>query len=168
MTADAASQELIVKIADLRVAREPAIISTHGLGSCLAIVLYDAEARAGGLAHVMLPSPELAKDQSQFAKFPRTAVPVMLEQMAALGCLRHRITAKIAGGANMFASLLRSRNQGTNIGARNVAEAKAVLAALQIPLLKEDTGGDYGRSVELILSSGTVLVHSFKAGKREL
>ena len=168
MTNETASNELIVKIADLRVAREPAIISTHGLGSCLAIVLYDPAAKAGGLAHIMLPMPELARDQTQFAKFPRTAVPVMLEQMQALGCLRSRITAKIAGGANMFASLLRSNKQGTSIGARNVAETKAVLAALNIPIIKEDTGGDYGRSVELILSTGTVLVHSFKAGLREL
>lgn len=168
MTTEPVTNELIVKIADLRVAREPAIISTHGLGSCLAIVLYDPTAKAGGLAHIMLPTPELGRDQSQFAKFPRTAVPVMLEQMQALGCLRSRITAKIAGGANMFASLLRSSKQGTNIGARNVQEAKAVLESLRIPIVKEDTGGDYGRSVELILSNGTVLVHSFKAGLREL
>ncbi len=168
MTADAVTQELVVKIADLRVAREPAIISTHGLGSCLAIVLYDPVVKAGGLAHIMLPSPELAKDQNVVAKFPRTAIPVMLEQMAALGCLRARTTAKIAGGANMFGMLLKSRNQGSNIGARNVAETKVVLQQLGIPLLKEDTGGDYGRSVELILSTGTLLVHSFKAGKREL
>jgi chemotaxis protein CheD len=162
------SNELIVKIADLRVAREPFIISTHGLGSCLAIVLYDPVAKAGGLAHIMLPSPELAKDQNVLAKFPKTAVPVMLDQMAALGCSRARITAKIAGGANMFGSLLKSRNQGTNIGARNVSETKLVLQQLNIPIIKEDTGGDYGRSVELILSTGTVLVHSFKAGLREL
>lgn len=162
------SNELIVKIAELKVAREPAIISTHGLGSCLAIVLYDPQAKAGGLAHIMLPMPELSKDQTQFAKFPRTAVPVMLEQMQALGCLRSRISAKIVGGANMFASLLRNNKQGTSIGARNVVETKAVLESLKIPIVKEDTGGDYGRSVELILSTGTVLVHSFKAGLREL
>ncbi|HTY09080.1 MAG TPA: chemotaxis protein CheD [Candidatus Edwardsbacteria bacterium] len=162
------SNELVVKIADLRVAAEPNIITTHGLGSCLAIVLYDPAVKAGGLAHVMLPSPELAKDQNVLAKFPRTAIPVMLKEMAALGCARPRITAKIAGGANMFGTLLKSRNQGTNIGSRNVAETKLVLQELGIPLVKEDTGGDYGRSVEFILSSGTVLVHSFKAGLREL
>jgi len=160
--------ELIVKIADLKVAREPAVISTHGLGSCLAIALYDPEARAGGLAHVMLPTPELSKDRTQVAKFPVTAVPAMLEQLQALGCLRSRIVAKVAGGATMFAALLKSNKQGTNIGARNVTEAKAVLASLAIPIVGEDTGGDYGRSVELVLATGVLVVHSFKAGQREL
>jgi chemotaxis protein CheD len=160
--------ELIVRIADLKVARDPAILSTHGLGSCLAIALYDPEARAGGLAHVMLPVPELSRDTTQLAKFPRTAVPAMLEQMLTLGCLRSRTVAKIAGGANMFSALLKNAAQGSNIGARNVAETRMVLSSLAIPVVAEDTGGDYGRSVELNLSTGIVMVHSFKAGQREL
>lgn len=164
------SQEIVVKIADLAVAREPAVITTHGLGSCLAIVLYDAQARVGGLAHVMLPSPELVKNQTNPAKFPASAIAAMLAEMERLGGSRPRIRAKLAGGARMFGALLAtSKGAGAaNIGTRNVQEAKAELERLGIPIVAEDTGSDYGRSVELLVSSGTLLVRSFKAGLKEL
>jgi len=164
------SQEIVVKIADLAVAREPAVISTHGLGSCLAICLYDAQAKVGGLAHVMLPSPELVKNQTNPAKFPISAIGVMLAEIERLGGSKARLKAKLAGGARMFGALLTtSKGAGTaNIGQRNTLEAKAELERLGIPIVAEDTGSDYGRSVELLVSNGTVLVRSFKAGLKEL
>jgi chemotaxis protein CheD len=163
------SNELIIKIADLQVAREPAILTTHGLGSCLAIMLYDPEAKIGGLAHVMLPSPDLSRHKLQPAKYPQTAIELMLQQMEALGCQRFRIRAKLAGGATMFAGLLLShKTGGTNIGPRNTMEARRVLNEVKIDIMAEDVGGDYGRSVEFILSSGTVLVRSFRAGLKEI
>jgi chemotaxis protein CheD len=163
------SNEVIVKIADLRVDQEPAIITTHGLGSCLAIMLYDPEARIGGLAHVMLPSPEMSRLKAQPGKCPQTAIEQMLLEMEGRGCQRFRIRAKLAGGATMFAGLLLNRRDGgVNIGQRNAQETKRVLNALSIPITAEDIGGDYGRSVEFILSTGTVLVRSFKAGLKEI
>ena len=90
--------------------------------------------------------------------------------MDKLGCQRSRVICKLVGGARMFsAQLATSKGSNTsNIGQRNTAEAKSALAALNIPIVAEDTGADYGRSVEFVVSSGTVLVHSFKAGIREL
>jgi len=164
------SQEIVVKIADLAVAREPAVISTHGLGSCLAICLYDPQAKVGGMAHVMLPSPELVKNQTNAAKFPISAIAAMLAEIERLGGSRRRLTAKLAGGARMFGALLTtSKGAGTaNIGQRNAQEARAELERLGIPIVAEDTGSDYGRSVEFLVSNGTVLVRSFKAGLKEL
>ena len=163
------SNEVIVKIADLRVDRDPAIITTHGLGSCLAIMLYDPETRVGGLAHVMLPTPDLSRLKAPPGKCPQTAIEQMLLQLEGLGGKRFRITAKLAGGSTMFAGLLMNRRDGgANIGQRNAQEAKRVLNALNIPITAEDIGGDYGRSVEFILSTGTVLVRSFKAGLKEI
>jgi len=163
------SNELIIKIADLQVAREPAILTTHGLGSCLAIMLYDPELKIGGLAHVMLPSPELSRQKIKPAKYPQTAIELMVQMMEDMGCHRLRIRAKLVGGSTMFSGLLMNRKDGgTSIGQRNAEEAKRVLNALKVPIIAEDTGGDYGRSVEFILSSGTVLIRSFKAGLREI
>jgi len=164
------SQEIIVKIADLAVSKEAVVITTHGLGSCLAIVLYDAQAKTGGLAHVMLPSPELVKNQTNPAKFPISAIEMMITEIERLGGSRRRLVAKLAGGARMFGALLNtSKGVGTaNIGQRNTQEAKAELERLGIPIVAEDTGADYGRSIEFVVSSGTVLVRSFKAGLKEL
>jgi chemotaxis protein CheD len=132
-------------------------------------MLYDPEVKTGGLAHVMLPSPELSRQKIKPAKYPQTAIELMVQQMEAMGCQRMRIRAKLVGGSTMFAGLLLNRKDGgTSIGQRNSQETKRVLSALNIPITAEDIGGDYGRSVEFILSSGTVLIRSFKAGLKEI
>jgi chemotaxis protein CheD len=157
--------EVRVKVADYAVASD-GLITTIGLGSCVAIVLYDAVARVGGLAHVLLPSESMSRDRSNPAKFPGTAVPLVLEQMKKLGALPHRIRAKIAGGASMFGNL--SLAGGINIGERNVAAVRAALAKSRIELVGEDTGSDHGRSVYFYLADGRVEVRSVRKGSRVL
>jgi len=119
---------------------------------------------------VMLPSPELVKNQTNPAKFPISAIDMMITEIERLGGSKHRLVAKLAGGARMFGALLNTSKGATtiNIGQRNTQEAKAELERLGIPIVAEDTGADYGRSIEFVVSSGTVLVHSFKAGLKEL
>ncbi len=62
-----------MKVADWAADRADAVIVTLGLGSCVAIMLYDPEAQVGGMAHVLLPSKSLARDADNPAKFPETA-----------------------------------------------------------------------------------------------
>jgi len=69
------SRELVVRVADLRVGVGDDVLITQGLGSCVAILLYDAEARIGGMAHVLLPSPALTRADANPAKFPQSAIP---------------------------------------------------------------------------------------------
>ncbi len=163
------SNELIVKIADYKIAKSPAIITTHGLGSCLAIVIYDPQLKIGGLAHVMLPEPDLVRNQSNPAKFATTAIKELITTLEGMGCSRIRMVSKLVGGANMFSKLLNSgKTSYSNIGQRNTLQAKQELNNYGIPVVAEDTGADYGRSVEFLISSGTVIVHSFRAGLKEL
>jgi chemotaxis protein CheD len=157
--------EIRVRVADYAVAAA-GTIATIGLGSCVAITLYDPQARVGGLAHVLLPSEEMSRDRSNPAKFPTTAVPLVLEEMRKLGARVERVRAKIVGGASMFANLL--PNGGINIGERNVTAVREVLAGAKVPIVAEDTGSDYGRSVFLHLEDGRVEVRSLKKGSRVL
>ncbi len=161
----AAPCEIRVKVADYAVAAEGTLV-TIGLGSCVAIMLYDSEAHVGGLAHVLLPSEALSRDRSNPAKFPSSAVPLLLNEMTVLGARADRVHAKIAGGASMFASLIPAG--GINIGERNIAAVRDALAKASIPIVAEDTGADYGRSVYLFLADGRVEVRSLKKGFRVL
>jgi chemotaxis protein CheD len=89
----------------------------------------------------------------------------MLEEMRALGAgPTARISAKIVGGASMFSQLV--VGSGVNVGERNIAATREVLAELGVPLIAEDTGLDYGRSVYFHLADGRIEVRSLKKGDR--
>jgi chemotaxis protein CheD len=156
-----------VKVADYAVRRGSDILATIGLGSCVAIALYDPHSKTGGLAHILLPSMSMSRETSNPAKFPETIVPIMLSEMRALGMTSGaRVCAKIAGGASMFGQLV--NGTGINVGERNIAATKEALAAAGIHLVGEDTGLDYGRSVYFHLADGRMEVRSLKMGDRVL
>lgn len=157
--------EVRVKVADYAVATS-GLLSTIGLGSCVAIVLYDADAAIGGLAHVLLPSESMSRDRSNPAKFPSTVVPLLIDEMRRLGAEPRRIRARIAGGASMFGALMGAG--GVNIGERNVVAVRAALDRAGIPLVADDTGSDYGRSVFFFVDDGRVEVRSLRRGSRVL
>lgn len=155
-----------VGIADLAVAQGEGTLSTLGLGSCVAIVLYDAEARVGGLAHVLLPEPAMSRLRENPARFPETAVPALIERMRALGAEPRRVTARLVGGASMFSSLL-PRGAPT-IGGRNIENARKALRDAGITITGEDVGLEHGRSVYLHLADGQLEVRSLTRGSRVL
>jgi chemotaxis protein CheD len=155
------AHEIRVKVADYAVASE-GVIATIGLGSCVAIVLYDPIARIGGLAHILLPDVSMSRDRSNPAKFPSTIVPILIDEMRRLGASRNRIRAKIVGGASMFGNLI--PNGAMNIGERNVLAVRDVLGTAKIPIVAADTGSDHGRSVYLSVDDGRVEVRSLRKG----
>jgi len=158
--------ELLVRVADLRVGSNHDVLVTIGLGSCVAVVLHDATAKVGGLAHVLLPSPALSRKDDNPAKFPQTAIPQLLELMTPLGASPRRVTARLAGGASMFASLAAP---GTiQMGERNTVACRQVLIHHGVPIVGQATGGDYGRTVKLWVADGRVEVSSVSHGIQSL
>ena len=137
-----APKERIVKVADWAAERGDAVIVTLGLGSCVAIMLHDANAGAGAMAHILLPSKSLARDVTNLAKFPETAVPLLVEQLTAL----------------MLAQLMTPGS--VQMGERNVAAARDVLRRIGIPVMREAVGGGAGRSVRFYVADGRVEIRS--------
>lgn len=130
------------------------------LGSCVGIALYDPVARAGGLAHVMLPI--MKNGDTNVAKYANTAIPALLgalEREHNVG--RHRVRAKIAGGATMFAYKKRKQTRGLlDIGNNNIKACRFCLDKMKIPILGEDLGANYGRRMEFDLETGAVIVRA--------
>jgi chemotaxis protein CheD len=150
-----------VKVAQHAIGRPGDLLVTLGLGSCVAIVLYDAASGLGGLAHVLLPEPGLARDATNPYKFASTAVPHLIDEMKALG-MKTRPEARLAGGAAMFATLM---VPGTlNMGERNIRATREALKKAGILIRGEDVGGDYGRSVRFRVAEGKVVVTSVGKG----
>ncbi len=151
-------KEVIVKVADWAAERGDRVLVTLGLGSCVAIMLHDPQTNAGAMAHVLLPSTSLARDITNRAKFPETAVPLLIERLKALGADPRRLVAKLAGGASMFSQLV---TPGTiQMGERNVLASRSALRTAAIPIIREAVGGDRGRSVRFHMKDGRVEIRS--------
>ena len=130
--------ELIkVGMADLKSGKSPDSIISYGLGSCVGIALYDSQTRVGGLAHIMLPDSNQARATDNKAKFADTALPVLLEQVIALGASKSRIIAKIAGGSQMFT--FAQATDVMRIGDRNVEAVREMLKNLSIVQISKNT-----------------------------
>ena len=156
------SSPLIVGISDVKLSRAPGIIITYALGSCIGVCFYDASAHLGALLHIMLPdAPE--KIDNIF-KYADTGIPETLRKMESMGGNRNRITAKIAGGAQMFS--VPGDNQLGNIGKRNSDSVKMTLLRQRIRMLASDVGGSVARTVEFDTSTGIAVVKSY--GRHEL
>lgn len=161
------SKIISIGISEYRIAFAPAVLVTYGLGSCVGIALYDPDARIGGLAHTLLPAPVRDVEVlEKTAKFTCWAVELMVEELVKCGCAPERLVAKLAGGATMFESQYRSTHGG--IGERNVAAARAALERSGIPLVAEDTGGDYGRSLEFNTATGIIMVRALQQPIRQM
>jgi chemotaxis protein CheD len=147
-----------VTIGEARVARTGTVLYTLGLGSCVAIVLYDGVQKVGGLAHILLPDPMASRRNGSPARYATTAVEALIELMENEGASRRRLRARLAGGAAMFEKLL--TDGGRRLGARNVEAARGALARAGVPVDGEDTGGRHGRSVYLDIDEGRCVVSS--------
>lgn len=153
-----------VSISDVKVGVYPTAFVTYALGSCIGICLYDTAKKIGGLAHIMLPYfPENSSKEQTF-RYADTCLPEMVRQLEKMGCLRSRMHAKIAGGAKMFQ--VADDCAFGNIGERNIVAVKETLAKLQIKIVAEDTGLNYGRTVYFYTESGQMVVKSFAKGNK--
>lgn len=155
-----------VNIADFNTAIYPDRIKTTGLGSCVGIVLYDKKKMIAGLAHSMLPTADLTKENLNRAKYVNTAVPLLLEEMIKLGADKNNIFAKIAGGAQMFN--FSSANDILNIGPRNIDATRKALSEHRIPLIAEDVGENFGRTIEFDTETFILAIKTANQGVKEI
>ena len=147
-----------VGMADLKVAKAPDSLITLGLGSCIGLTLYDPVLKLGGMVHYMLPDSTKLKNNQNIAKFGDTGIRELYRLMVEQGASPRRMVAKIAGGAKMFE--VSGLSEMGHVGARNAEEAKIMLKELKIPLIAEDTGLNYGRTIEFSAETGELLVKS--------
>lgn len=145
-----------VGMADLKVCKCPDSLTTLGLGSCVGVALYDPVSKVSGLLHCMLPDSTQIRNNSNVAKFADTGIDETIRQMVALGANRSRLVAKIAGGAQMFA--MSGAGDALRVGERNAQAAKDKLRQLNIRLLAEDCGLNYGRTVEFYSETGDYVI----------
>lgn len=146
-----------VCIAQARIDRAPAVLKAYGLGSCVAVALFDPDTGIGCLGHMLLPSRPEKNPLGSEGKYVDAGIHRMVDELVRAGANRQGLVAKVTGGANMFESAYLTLIK--SIGARNAKSARDTLADLGIPLLGEEVGGNRGRTVEFDLATGNMMVY---------
>ncbi len=159
------SKMIKVGMADLNVAKDGDSLTTLGLGSCVGVCLFDKTKKIAGMAHVMLPSSEAVKNNSNRAKFADTAIDDLIKDMQKLGARVSNMECKIAGGAQMFK--FSTASDTLQVGQRNIIAVKEKISSLNIRIKADDTGGNFGRTIELYSESGKLVVKTIGHGMKE-
>ena len=145
---------LVAGIGEMVISRDPrTTLIAYGLGSCVALVAWDPHTAVGGLAHFMLPA---GPPGGPPAKFIDGGLKAFLDGFTQQGGRPRHAQLKGAGGAAMLSIV----SGGLEIGRRNAEAVAAGLAALGLTLHARDFGGTSGRTVQLEVANGRLLVKS--------
>lgn len=153
-----------VGMADYKVGKAPDKLITLGLGSCIGITLYDKKRKIGGMAHIMLPKNNNPEKRS--LKFADVAIDEMLKELFRMGVRILDLEAKLAGGAQMFS--FNNSDEKKSIGYRNAVSVKNILKEKKLRILAEDTGGNFGRTIELNLEDGLLRIKTMGHGEKNI
>ena len=154
--------EQMVRMGELAISNTQGhVLLSRGLGSCIGLAVVDKRAGVAGLAHIVLPETSGTPAVAALNKFADHAVPALLDGLAELGASRVFMRAYLVGGASMFASV-------ADIGARNAAAVRALLAGRRVPVAAEEVGGAKGRTIRVDVASGEVSVREAGGVEREL
>lgn len=130
------------------VAGDDALCLTAVLGSCVAACLWDPQARVGGMNHFLLPRRHGGGRLAALG-VGSIAMAVLLEECLRGGASRDRLQARLFGGGRVLPLF-------SDIGARNIAFARAFLQAEGIALVGEGVGGTRARRVCFWPATGAV------------
>ena len=137
---------------DLAVSREPATLNTV-VGSCVAVFLWDARRKQGGMNHYLLPRAPAGSDLSP--RFGDSAIVLLIERLVRLGSEQADLVAKVFGGAHVLGQGARERH---HLGMQNTEVAIESLRAARIPVLASDLNGTRGRRVVAHTMDGSAWV----------
>ena len=148
-TQSAADRSIYLHQGDLAVSREPATIVTV-LGSCVAVCLWDPSTATGGMNHFLLP--EWRGGEAPSPRFGNVAINDLVEAMVAKGAARRNLQAMIFGGA----IVLDSQRNLDPVGSQNIAVAFRMLAIENIPVQRNEVGGQRGRRITFETASAKI------------
>jgi chemotaxis protein CheD len=158
--------DVVVGVADLKVSNQMNhVLVTHALGSCIGVVIYDPQARIGGLLHFMLPESSLDPGRAleNPYMFADTGIPRLFRECYSLGAQKHRLKVKVAGGSQVLGG-----QEHFQIGRRNYAALRRLFLKNNVLIDHEDVGGCIARTLFLEIATGRTWVKTTGLQIKEL
>ena len=156
----------IVGVADMAVTKNPQEdLITFSLGSCIAVVIFDAMVKVGGMLHYMLPDSSMDQEKARKkpAMFADSGIPMLFKQSYSLGAKKNNIRVMIAGGSQIL-----DENGVFNIGKRNYLALRQIFWRNNVLIAGEHIGGNVNRTVRLEMSTGRVFLKVSGIGEIEM
>ncbi len=146
--------QIAIKIAESIVSNNPNdTLIVHGIGSTLAVILYDGGVKAGGIVHFMLPNSAKGslKTREYSAMYADSGITQLVTSCIELGGSKDALSARLVGGAVMLGNgISRSISDG------NLSAARNILLKMGIKVMAENTGGNHMRTIRLDIATGKV------------
>jgi len=134
---------------DYYVTRDPNVVVTTILGSCVAACIRDPEAGVGGINHFLLPG-NIDDPKSPRSDFVGVhLMELLINGLLREGARRSSLEAKLFGGGRTVDGL-------SDIGSMNAAFAMRFLEAEGIAIKRGSLGGGQGRRIQFWPVSGRV------------
>ncbi|MCP4355811.1 MAG: chemotaxis protein CheD, partial [Proteobacteria bacterium] len=134
-------------------------------GSCIGVIVYDPEAKAGGLLHYMLPDSTIDKVKAEKNPFmfADTGIPNLFKSTYQLGAKKNRMRVIIAGGAQIL-----DQKGFFNIGKRNHMSLRKMFFKNNVITDYEDVGGNVNRTIRLDIATGDVYIKTSGQGETKV
>lgn len=155
----------IILPGEIEVADDPSTVLRTCVGSCVAVAMYDREAVIGGLVHIILPKASDKEEKARPGLYASSGIPLLLNKIIKSGASKDRIVAAIAGGG----LILTDTKLGVelDIGRKNINMVQEVLCLAGIPIVRQDTGGYFGRVLKLNPEDGLIDIREVKEKKQK-
>jgi chemotaxis protein CheD len=152
--AGGAAERIVIGIGEYAIAGAGATIVTHALGSCVAVCLWDAQAKIGAMLHFLLPESRVNPERAtrQPAAFADTGIPMLIAEAMRKGLRKKRCKAHLLGGAAV------GTPGGLDVGRRNALAARRILWQQGIFIDSEALGGSEPRTVNFSIGDGQIQV----------
>lgn len=131
------------------------IFIIYGLGSCIALILFDKQAKIHAMSHILLPSYQNVKNKTPLRypqKYADHAVKDLINEIMTNGATKKNLKAVIVGGAKIF------KYHYNNIGEDNAKIVKQELNKYEIELVKEVVGGTSGKNIKFDTKNSSIFV----------
>jgi chemotaxis protein CheD len=143
---EGSSRKIHIVQGEFQVSRDPDIVFSTLLGSCVAACVMDPLAKVGGMNHFLLPGDPASKPQ-EAERYGVHLMELLINELMKQGARRERLEAKLFGGATMMAGLW-------DIGKKNGDFARRFLSHEGIQVVNSDLGGTRGRRILYWPSTG--------------
>lgn len=151
-------KQIVVGISELQVSADPeALLVTHALGSCIAVIVYDPTRQVGGMLHYLLPLSSANRERARARpeSYGDTGIPLLFQRMYAHGCVKADLQVKVAGGARCLQA-----GSTFDVGRRNYAVLRKLFWKNGVLVAAEDVGGTRPRTARLWVADGRVTISS--------